>query len=147
MTTARTAPDHSDFQNEALFYEDGNGDRQAIHLSHYADRMTVHNVDASRVLELKKRFGRVLLDRLDLGEAELLTVLNDSVDNYRICSADAVVIRALPALSKSDQGISLEEMLGQVGLSRKVDWAFSKGFREKYTRQGFQEKLAGIALP
>lgn len=132
---------------EALYYLDGNDEQQPIHLANYAARMTIHNVAGSRIEGLKKVFGRLLLEKLDSGEVELLCVLNDSVETYRICSADAVVYRALSALSRSAQGISLEEALLHVGLSRKVDWPFSKRFREKYTQQGFQEKLTGIILP
>ncbi len=133
--------------DETIFYEDSDGEQQAIHLAEYSGKITIHSVDASRLLELKKLFGKVLLDKLDAGEAELLSVLNDSFDNYRICSADAVVFRTLPVLSKSAQGISLEEVLAQIGLSRKVDWPFSKKFRVQYTDQGFREKLTGIILP
>src|SRR5579871_6204265 len=105
--------------NEALFYRDDNDDPQSIHLSNYLAKMTVHDVAVSRVQELKKVFGSVLLEKLDAGEAELLSVVHDSFDKYLICSSDAVVYRALPTLSKSDQGISLEEVLTQIGLSRK----------------------------
>lgn len=55
--------------------------------------------------------------------------------------------RALLVPSKSTQGISLEELLSQIGLTRQVDWPFSKRFREQYTQQGFQEKPTGIILP
>jgi hypothetical protein len=133
--------------NEAIFYVDNNGETQPIHLSTYTTRMTVHDVGVSRILELKKIFGSVLLDKLDAGEAEIITVLHDSLENYRICSADAVVYRVLPALARSSQGISLEEVLNHIGLSRKVSWPFSKRFRETYTQRGFQEKLTGILLP
>lgn len=34
-------------RNEVLFYEDSNGEQQAINLSRYADRMTVHDPGAS----------------------------------------------------------------------------------------------------
>src|SRR5260221_11896557 len=70
--------------DEALFYLDSNEEPQAIHLANYADKMTVHDVDASRVLELNKAFGNVLLEKLDPGEAELLSVLHDAFENYRI---------------------------------------------------------------
>ena len=108
--------------------------------------MTIHSVPVSRVLELKKGFGSILLDKLDAGEAELLSVVHSSFDSYRL-SADAVVFRVLAALGKSDQGVSLEELLQQIGLSRSVSWPFSKSFRVHWARCGFEEKLHGIILP
>ena len=132
---------------EALYYIDSNDEQKPIHLSDYKAKMTVHDVSVSQVQELKKIFGRVLLERLDAGEAELLAVVHNSPENYRICSADAVVYRVLPALSKGSQGISLEEVLTQIGLSRKVSWPYNKRFRETYTQRGFEEMLTGIILP
>jgi len=132
---------------EVLYYIDANDQKQPIDLSRYADKMTIHSLPVSRVLELKKGFGSILLDKLDAGEAELLSVVHSSFDSYRLCSADAVVFRVLAALGKSDQGVSLEELLQQIGLSRSVSWPFSKSFRVHWARCGFEEKLHGIILP
>jgi hypothetical protein len=39
-------------------------------------------------------------------------------------------------LGKDEQGISLEEVLSEIGLGRALGWQFSKRFREKYTKLG-----------
>jgi len=76
--------------------------------------------------------------QIDPGEAETLAFLANSSEKFIVCTADGAVFSALGFLDKSEIGISLEEVLRKVGLtpSQKLEWWFSKKFREKYTRQG-----------
>ena len=75
---------------------------------------------------------------IDPGEAETLAFLSDSSENFILCTADGPVFSALGFLDKAQSGISLEELLQKSGLSTspKLEWRFSKKFREKYTRIG-----------
>ena len=75
---------------------------------------------------------------IDPGEAETLAFLADSSEDFILCTADGPVFRALGFLDKAEKGISLEEFLQKVGLtpSQKLEWRFSKKFREKYTQMG-----------
>lgn len=75
---------------------------------------------------------------IDPGEAETLAFLSNSSENFNLCTADGPVFRALAFLDKDESGISLEELLQKVGLltSQKLEWRFSKKFREKYARMG-----------
>jgi hypothetical protein len=42
----------------------------------------------------------------------------------------------LGLLARTEQGISLEEVLIQIGLSRQLEWKYTKKFREKYMQMG-----------
>ena len=70
------------------------------------------------------------------GEDETLAFLLNSVEDWKVCAADKAVFRVLGYLGRTEQGISLEEVLSEIGLGRASDWKFSKRFREKYTKLG-----------
>jgi hypothetical protein len=72
------------------------------------------------------------------GEAETLAFLENSSENFILCTADSAVFSALGFLDKAEKGISLEEVLHKVGLvpSQKLEWQYRKKFREKYTQLG-----------
>jgi hypothetical protein len=87
---------------------------------------------------------KIFYDKFDLtyqagihpGEKEALTFLFNAPESYLLCSADKVVFKVLGLLGRSEQGISLEEILGQIGLYQKLEERFTKQFREKYTKMG-----------
>lgn len=76
------------------------------------------------------------------------------VDSNRIQSVYATPSQAQEFLShfgpdhaeRLDPGEleSLEEMLKQCGLARDLDWRFTRKFREKYSDQGFQDRMTGM---
>jgi len=80
---------------------------------------------------------------IDPGEAETLAFLLNSSENFILCTADGPVFSALGILDKGESGISLEELLKKTGLStsHKLEWRFSKKFREKYTRIGYLDSI------
>jgi hypothetical protein len=80
---------------------------------------------------------------IDPGEAETLAFLSYSSENFVLCTADGPVFSALGFLDKAESGISLEELLQKFGLltSRKLEWRFSKKFREHYTHLGQIESI------
>lgn len=61
-------------------------------------------------------------------------------------AADGAVFRVLGLLGKGEQGISLEEILKEVGLHKKVEWEYTKKFREKHTRMGQQDSIQGHGI-
>lgn len=65
---------------------------------------------------------------------------------FRLASADKIVFRVLGNIDRADQGISLEEVLKQAGLSCKLPDHFSQAYREKWTQKGFEERMQGIGL-
>ncbi|GAB4462974.1 MAG: hypothetical protein OHK0029_30830 [Armatimonadaceae bacterium] len=135
--------------NEARFYEDDDGQEHSINLAQYqgSGAITVHDVDASQLAALYNTLGANLLEKMDAGEAELLCVLeNASVsEQYLVCSADAVIYRYLGATYRTTQGISLEEVLGGIGMTRKLNHQFSKRFRDRFSQLGFEQGFTGQA--
>jgi len=58
-----------------------------------------------------------------------------------------VVFRVLGLLSRAEQGISLEEILVKIGLSQsKLEWEYTKKFREKYTLMGQADSIQDKGL-
>ena len=133
--------------SESQYYPDENRELHPIDMSHYESsrQITVHDVSLSDIKHLKAQFGPVFLEKIDAGEAELLSVLYNSFEEYRICSADAIIYRVLGALKQSGKGISLEELLKDAGITRSLNHPYTKSFREQYSQQGFQEGITGLA--
>ncbi len=96
--------------------------------------------------------GRVKVFERTITELKSFTELFDPVylvqskDTYLVSSGDAIVFRVLGLLNRSDQGISLEEVLQKVGLGRAVTRQYTKRFRERYAREGEQDTLRGRGL-
>jgi hypothetical protein len=66
------------------------------------------------------------------------------LDANIICSADKIVFRVLGNLKRSNQGISFEEVLQGIGVSKALPRQFSKVFREMWSSTGLAESLGGI---
>ncbi len=56
------------------------------------------------------------------------------------------MFRVLAQLDRAEQGISLEEVLQQIGFGRDVSQQFTKAFRIKWTKSGAEEKIRGVGL-
>jgi len=131
--------------SEAHFYEDDQGVRVDFDLREYceAERISVFDVTPSALTAFRAEFDPTYLEKLDPGETESLACLMNSKDPWLICSADKIVYRVLGNLNRGEQGISLEEVLQKTGLGRQLSWKFTRAFRERWTRTGFQERLGG----
>ena len=94
------------------------------------------------------RFDLLYKAIVDPGENETLAFMHTSSENWKVCAADHVVFRVLALLGKSEQGISLEEVLQKIGLSvsGQLEWQYSKRFREKWIRIGQVDSLQGRGL-
>ena len=109
-----------------------------INLGSYEEKNLIKIVD----VELSK--VKAFLEKFDLqykviihpGEKETLAFLYDSSENWLVCSSDGAVFRVLGLLQRGNQGISLEEVLEQIGLPRKLEWKYTKKFRDKHTCMG-----------
>ena len=134
-------------ETEAQFYFDDEG-QQAIDLSDdvAAKRVTIVDVELSALKQFCHRFDSIYFDALDPGEAESLAYLESSSDPCLICSSDGIVFRTLAQLARSEQGLSLEEVLAKTGLGRDLPQQFTKSVRERWTKQGGQERIRGIGL-
>lgn len=127
---------------EAEFFFDDEG-QHAIDLSAdiKSNRITIASVPASDVAQFRDRFSPDYLERIDPGEAEALAFLLSSNDPCLLCSADAIVFRILGRLNRGEQGLSLEEVLDRVGLSRGLPNQFRKEARDRWTKQGQQDMI------
>jgi len=109
-------------------------------------QVTVIDVEASRLKDFRDRFGVGYFERLDPGELESLVYLDSSEESFLMCSADSIVFRVLGRLQRGDQGISLEETLGEIGLGRTLERQFGKDFREHWTGIGRQDLIQGSGM-
>ena len=128
---------------EAHFWTDAEDERHDFDLQTYttAGKITIFDVHPSELTAFLSRFDPTYLERLHPGETESLAFLVNSTEPYLICSADKIVYRVLGNLRRDDQGISLQEILQQVGLNRQLTRPFSKEYRDTWTKKGFQDSL------
>ena len=133
---------------ESDFFVDACGVERPIDLRHDIDagRITVMAATVEEMQEYRARFDDLYLQRLHDGETEALILCGRLGDDCRLCSADAVVFRVLALLDRREQGVSLQELLDEIGLSRAVTRPFTKAFREAKHRDGVNDRLAGIGL-
>lgn len=133
--------------DEAVYYE-ADGENIPIDLSgdERQARIQEFEVSLADIVRFRDQFDPVYVGELDPGETESLAFLTQS-KGFLIASGDAIVYRVLGRLNRSDQGISLEEILQKVGLQRAdLPWPAKKAFRERYTRQGETDAIQGIGL-
>lgn len=130
---------------EAEYYEDAGGKKHSIDLKPYeiSGKVAVVDVVTSDLKEFKGRFSPEYLEKLDPGETESLAYLLSGHLDHALCSSDPIVFRVLGASAMSERGISLEEVLGHIGMGRKLRGPYTKQFRERWTKQGFEEGLQG----
>jgi len=133
---------------EAYYWSDEQGIGHEINLTEdvEAGRIKCVDVPLSQVDDFRKKFDPVYLDRMDAGEADSLAFLFFSKEDWLITSTDSHVFKVLGCLGLEQCGLSLEEILRNTGLGRKVHWKYSKAFRTKYTSQGKQEGVSGLGL-
>ena len=132
--------------DEAQFWEDDEGEQHHFNSELKSDidneKIKCVKVAPQKCREITQQF----FYKIDPGEAESLAFLLSEKEEWLISSGDAVVFKVLGRLSRGHQGISLEEILQQIGLSRELRWDCTKKFREKYTRMGEQDSITGTGL-
>jgi hypothetical protein len=106
-------------------------------------KVHLFDVTPNELTSFREQFDPLYFGDLDDGEAESLCHMMKQLADFLISSGDAIVYRVLGNLGRSRQGISMEEILQKIGLGRKVEWPYSKAFREKYTRHGETDKIQG----
>jgi hypothetical protein len=129
---------------EAQFIE-GDSGRQYVDLNSLvvAGQVTICRASITEIKAFRERFDRDYFSRLDLGEAESLTILLQEKAEYRICSADGIVFKILGNLRKPDLCVSLEKALSDVGFGRSLDWQYTEEFRERYLQAGSIDRIQG----
>ena len=104
------------------------------------------DVELSKVKAFHEKFDLQYKVIIHPGEKETLAFLYNTSESWRVCAADGAVFRVLGLFGRTEQGISLEEVLEQIGLSQKLEWKYTKKFREKHTRLGQIDSIQNKGL-
>lgn len=128
-------------------FDDANGVRIDLTSALDDGSITTFSVTEEDIEAFRNRFDADYLGVLDDGEAESLAYLFASKDDYLISSADRIVFRVLGNLHRSEQGISLQEILNRLGsTASQLPQQYSKAFREQWSETGFQERMRGVGF-
>jgi len=111
-----------------------------------AGRVTKFVVPADQIAKFQDQFRPDYLDRIDPGEAESLAYLMTSTDACLLCSGDSIVFRILGRMGRGEQGISLEEVLQQIGFTAAISSQYRRDFRDRWTKRGQQDMVQTIGL-
>lgn len=116
-----------------------------INLEPYEQMQKIQVIDLSpaQVKLFSDQFDNKYKADIHAGEKEILAFLNNSTKDWKLCSSDGAVYRVLGLLGKANQGISLEELLNQLGLSKKLERQYTKTFREYFTHLGQKDSIQG----
>jgi hypothetical protein len=126
---------------EAQYYEDDDGKQHRIDLKPWLEKGNpkVVNVSPKQVVEFVNKFDRTYYERFDKGELATLTHFYESQEQCLIVSTDSIVYKTVGRLSMGNRGISLEELLNNIGLTKHLDWPFTEKYRRHYTNLGIQD--------
>jgi len=109
-----------------------------------AGRVLVAAASLTTISRVASRFTDAI--ELHDGELEALALLtqDEDYDEHVFCSADGAAIEGACMLGLTDRCMSLEELLGMVGLGRQVPWRFTKGFAERHKSEGGERAITGF---
>ena len=141
VTICRTVAD------EAKWASQDYGDLQ-IDLEAEEAKGHIHIVDVevSTVKAFYEKFDPSYQIILHDGEKETLAFLYTSTEKWLVCAGDKAVFKTLGVMGLSEQGISLEKILADIGLGRQMDWPYTEKFRLQYTRQGQTDSILDRGL-
>jgi hypothetical protein len=125
-------------KSECKYWLDLEGNRNYIDIDSYITKGSINCVEVklTSIEELIAKFDVSYVDRLDPGETESLAFLFESNDNWVISSSDDIVYKILGAMNRINQGISLEEILNKIGVTKTLQWQFTKKFRMIKSKTG-----------
>ncbi len=142
-------------RREAQFYiddldDDDLGDRVEIDLVAQVASGTVEeiSVTASEIARFRSEFDQEVNTDLHDGETEALTVMYlGKARDCRFCSADRTAIRALVLVGLGSEGVSLEQALRDVGLTRRsILPRYSEGRYQRIVKEASIERIQGVGL-
>ena len=134
-------------EQEATYFECGDH-QERIDLDTDVAQGCIRIVDVTPcdLAVFKGKFDPTYFERLDPGETESLVYLECSADPCLICSADTIVFKVMAILGRSDQAISLEEILSKVGLGCGLPDQYTKSFKDRWLAKGSEDMIRGIGL-
>jgi len=135
-------------EEEVLYWEDDNHNRHSIDLCASAEEKEIDCVEASvsQVDDFRRKFGVTYLERMDPGETESIAFLFTADKEWLFSTGDRFAYKVLAQVGLGGRGISLEEILEQVGLKHCVAYPYTKKFRQKCTLEGKQDWIMGMGL-
>jgi hypothetical protein len=131
VTITRTVADEAKYAS--LEFEDIRIDLES---NENQGLISVIDVDIQVVKNFYDKFDLLYKAIIDPGEKETLAFLYNSSEDWFVCAADKAVFRVLGLLGLGNKGVSLEEILEEVGLQRNMRLQYTKNFREKWTQIG-----------
>jgi hypothetical protein len=104
-----------------------------------------------RIIDVTPTKVKEFIDKFDIsskyafeeGEDETLAYWFFQAKEHQVCSSDGAVFSILGYLGRDEQGVSLEEVLKKMGLSRQLEWKYTERFRHKYTKMGQIDAVQG----
>lgn len=111
-----------------------------------AGRCHIFECSLGEIRKFRANFDANYAADLDPGEAESLTWLFNQPAEHLICSGDAIVYRVIGNSHRQNQGISLQEILDTLGVSKNLSWQYTKAFREQYANLGFTDRMQNRGL-
>jgi hypothetical protein len=84
--------------------------------------INIIDVELSVVQAFYDRFSASYQAIIHNGEKETLAFLDSNSKEWLVCAADKAVFKVLGSLGRTQQGISLEEVLEGIGLAQNLDW-------------------------
>ena len=128
-------------------YDDSNGVTIDLSPLIQSGLINMFGVEEADVEIFRRQFDADYLGVLDDGEAESLAYLFSKNEDYLISSADRIVYRVLGNLHRTEQGISLEEILNRLGTTvGSLPKQYTQAFREQWSRIGFHERMRGVGF-
>jgi hypothetical protein len=135
-------------RHEAKYFVSGE-QHNPIQLASLIAQNTVKELEAdlSELSELMNQFDPLFSESIDPGEQEALALMPAGrCPEHRFCSADARPLQALAMLGMSDQGVSLEELLGRMGQSKSLDEQYTRAYLERQIKEGQRRRIQGDGL-
>lgn len=131
-------------EREAHFWDAGDGVGHPIDIDpdRVAGRIEVIHAEASEVAGVAAQFDATMRERVDAGELEALALLSRSSDDPpRFCSADRMAVVALCLLGFAHLAVSLEQLLREIGLQRRLENKYRQKTLRDWLEQGRQRRL------
>ena len=125
------------------------GQLNPIRLSPLVKSGTIIELAASadQLADLTDQFDPVFNQRIDDGEHEALALIfSGTCPDYMFCTSDAQAIHALAMMGLSERGISFEELLQMIGITKSLDAQYCKSFFDDKLKEGQQKRIQGEGL-
>ena len=111
-----------------------------------AGRLTIVEVPASEVIAFRSGIRPLYGERLDPGEAEMLAFAMQRGCVHRVCSADAIVFKAMGCLGEWERCVSLEKLLAEAGMGgKKLARECTQQWVESQIDEGKRDASYGVA--